>query len=145
MNFYKHFIGDYARDTGDLSIVEHGAYRLMLDHFYGTCRPLPTGKALYRLLRAESKADREAINTIALRFWLTLPEDLETIYELLDLQSEEEQNAYRLLANDWSTCGLINIRALKEALGAHALGERNRQIAREREQKRRREKDRGHK
>jgi uncharacterized protein YdaU (DUF1376 family) len=36
MNFYKHFLGDYARDTKGLSLLEHGAYRVLLDHNYAT-------------------------------------------------------------------------------------------------------------
>lgn len=138
MNFYKHFIGDYARDTGDLSITEHGAYRLMLDQFYGTGRPLPTEKkALYRLLRAESESDRRAIDAVSMRFWRPLPEDLETAYEWLKLHAADEQNRYRRLAADWTECGLVNIRALAEIIHAEAIADRNRQIAAEREQRRR--------
>lgn len=70
MNFVKLYIGDYQRDTGHLSIAEHGAYLLMLQHFYATEKPLPTGKALHRLLRAESKAEREAIDAVVAAFWI---------------------------------------------------------------------------
>ena len=139
MNFYKHFIGDYARDTGDLSILEHGAYRLMLDHFYGTSRPLPgSKKALYRLLRAESEADRRAIDAISVRFWRALPEDLESLYVLLDLRTEEERLPLRMVATEWEEAGgLINLRALGEIVKAHIHAEKNRQIAIQREQKKR--------
>jgi uncharacterized protein YdaU (DUF1376 family) len=69
MNFVKLYIGDYQRDTGHLSIAEHGAYLLMLQHYYATERPLPTGKALHRLLRAENRAEREAIDEVVRQFW----------------------------------------------------------------------------
>lgn len=69
MNFVKLYIGDYMRKTGSLTVAEHGAYVLMLLHYYGTEHPLPTGRELHRLLRAETKADREAIDSIAARFW----------------------------------------------------------------------------
>lgn len=69
MNFFKLYIGDYQRDTGALSIAEHGAYLLMLQHFYATEQPLPMGRELHRLLRAESKADRDAIDRVAEKFW----------------------------------------------------------------------------
>lgn len=69
MNFVKLYIGDYLRDTGTLSVVEHGAYMLMLLHHYATEQPLPTGRELHRLLRAETKADREAIDAMAAKFW----------------------------------------------------------------------------
>jgi uncharacterized protein YdaU (DUF1376 family) len=40
MNFYKHYLGDYARDTKGLSLIEHGAYRVLLDHNYATEEPI---------------------------------------------------------------------------------------------------------
>lgn len=139
MNFYKHFIGDYARDTGDLSLLEHGAYRLMLDHFYGTSRPLPENKkALYRLLRAENDTDRKAVDAVSLRFWRRLPSDLESLYSLLDLRTEEERLPLRLVATEWTEAGgLINLRALGEIVKAHIIAGKNRQIAIQREQKKR--------
>ena len=36
MIFYKRYLGDYQRDTGHLSMLEHGAYTLLLDAFYAT-------------------------------------------------------------------------------------------------------------
>ena len=73
MNFYKHHIGDYAKKTAHLSIVEHGAYLLMLHFYYGTEAPLPKGRALYRLLRADSKIDRDAIDSVCRQFWTETP------------------------------------------------------------------------
>jgi uncharacterized protein YdaU (DUF1376 family) len=139
MNFYKHFIGDYARATGHLSILEHGAYRLMLDHFYGTCRPLPGDrKALYRLLRAEGQAERSAINRVIERFWRTLPPELEPLYELLDLRTEEARRPLRAVATEWTEVGgLINVRALGEIVKARVIAEKNKQTAIDREQKKR--------
>ena len=56
MNWYKRYIGDYQRDTGHLSLVEHGAYTLMLDTYYATSRPLPKEQSvLFRLLRGRNK------------------------------------------------------------------------------------------
>lgn len=70
MNFFKLYIGDYQRDTGTLSIAEHGAYFLMLQHHYATENELPKGKELYRLLRCESKADRESVDVVLSKFWI---------------------------------------------------------------------------
>jgi uncharacterized protein YdaU (DUF1376 family) len=70
MNWFKCYIGDYQRDTADLSLAEHGAYLLMLQHYYATEKPLPTDKALHRMLRATDKGEREAIDAIAARFWM---------------------------------------------------------------------------
>ena len=69
MNFFKLYIGDYQRDTADLSLMEHGAYLLMLQHYYATERPLPEGKALHRMLRATDKEERDAIDVVVQRFW----------------------------------------------------------------------------
>ncbi|MFN7432797.1 MAG: YdaU family protein [Betaproteobacteria bacterium] len=84
MNFVKLYIGDYQRDTGHLSIAEHGAYLLMLQHAYATEKPLPTGKALHRLLRAESKADRDAIDSVVRQFWA------ESAAGLVNARADEE-------------------------------------------------------
>lgn len=45
MNYYKRHIGDYARDTGHLSALEHGIYTLLLDWYYTNERPIPAEKA----------------------------------------------------------------------------------------------------
>jgi uncharacterized protein YdaU (DUF1376 family) len=69
VNFVKLYMGDYLRDTGTLTLAQHGAYMLMLLEFYATERPLPTGRDLHRLLRADSKAERDAIDFVAGKFW----------------------------------------------------------------------------
>lgn len=69
VNFYKHHIGDYAKKTGHLSLLEHGAYLVMLHAYYGTEKPLPLGEQLYRITRAQSKAERAAVDSIARQFW----------------------------------------------------------------------------
>lgn len=139
MNFYKHFIGDYGRDTGHLTLVEHGAFRLMLDHFYATCRPLPQDpKSLYRLLRAESPAERKAIDSVSLQFWRPLPENVETLYECLGLNTEIERKPLGKVAAEWTEIGgLINIRALGEIVKSSVIAQKNRQTAISREQGRR--------
>ena len=70
MNFYKRFIGDYQRDTGHLSMIEHGAYALLLDAFYASEKPLPIdGQRLYRLTMAVSDEDRAAVDYVLESFW----------------------------------------------------------------------------
>lgn len=69
MNFFKLYIGDYQRDTGTLTLAEHGAYMLMLQHYYATEKGLPTGRELHRLLRAETRVERDAIDSVACKFW----------------------------------------------------------------------------
>lgn len=140
MNFYKHFIGDYARDTGHLTITEHGAFRLMLDHFYGTSRPLPSErKALYRLVRAETKCEQKAVDDIAQQFWRRMPADPDVMYEWLALKNKEERQALFTIASEWDQAdGLINIRALIEIVKARLIAEKNRATAIAREENKRR-------
>lgn len=69
VNFFKLYIGDYQRDTGTLTLAEHGAYTLMLQYFYATEAPLPTGRELHRLLRADTQVERKAIDAVAAKFW----------------------------------------------------------------------------
>ena len=59
MNFYKHHLGDYTKDTAHLSWMEDCAYRRMLDCYYGREAALPVDRAaIYRLVRAFSAACR---------------------------------------------------------------------------------------
>jgi uncharacterized protein YdaU (DUF1376 family) len=71
VNFYKHHIGDYSKKTAHLSLVEHGAYLLLLHHYYATEEPLPADtKMLARILRADTPAERKAIEYVLKEFWL---------------------------------------------------------------------------
>jgi uncharacterized protein YdaU (DUF1376 family) len=80
----------------------------MLDVYYATEKPLPLDrKALYRLLRAETAADRSAIDSVASQFWMQTPS------------------------------GLTNKRADSEIEKADKQAEVNRQIALAREAKKR--------
>jgi len=46
VHYYQHNIGDYARDTGHLSVIEHGIYRLLLDWCYLNEKPITTEQAM---------------------------------------------------------------------------------------------------
>lgn len=69
MNYYRHHIGDYARDTAHLSMVEDAAYRRMLDLYYATERPLPALDPLCRLIRARSREERAAVAQVLSEFF----------------------------------------------------------------------------
>jgi uncharacterized protein YdaU (DUF1376 family) len=65
MNYYRRYVGDYLRDTARLSMLEHGAYNLLLDYYYGDERPLPLDKAeLYSIVRAMNAADQKAVDKV---------------------------------------------------------------------------------
>lgn len=69
MIFYKHYIGDFQRDTGHLSLTERGAYRALIDHYYATEKPLPNDHpALCRIAGAFTKAERDAVK-VAMGFF----------------------------------------------------------------------------
>lgn len=71
MNYYPHHIGDYLRDTSHLSLLEHGAYRRMLDLYYASEKPLPLDNdGLCRLIQAKSKLERDAVGTVLKEFFL---------------------------------------------------------------------------
>jgi uncharacterized protein YdaU (DUF1376 family) len=71
VNFYPHHIGDYAKDTAHLSMLEDAAYRRMLDVAYGSEKPLPKSQEkIYRLVRARSNTERLAVDIVLGEFWI---------------------------------------------------------------------------
>lgn len=68
MNYYERHLGDYARDAGHLSMLEHGAYTLLTDRYYAKERGLPEGE-VYRLTRARSAAERQAVDSVLAEFF----------------------------------------------------------------------------
>lgn len=70
MIYYKHYMGDYQRDTGHLSLAQDGAYRRMMDHYYSTEQPLPAASdVLYRICGAIEKKEREAVDYVSKQFF----------------------------------------------------------------------------
>lgn len=70
MNFYKHYFGDYARKTAHLSLIDHGAYRVLLDHYYATRAPLPAEMlTLCRICRATTESETESVLRIVNEFF----------------------------------------------------------------------------
>lgn len=62
MNYYSFHIGDYRRDTTHLSMLEHGAYRQLLDWVYLDEKPIPTEtEVVFRRLSAKTEEDKNAI------------------------------------------------------------------------------------
>jgi uncharacterized protein YdaU (DUF1376 family) len=68
--WYPFYPGDYARDTAHLSLIEHGAYRLLLDHYYSTGGPLPANAdRLHKICRAVADAEKDAVLYIVQEFF----------------------------------------------------------------------------
>ena len=70
MNFYKRFVGDFMRKTAHLSLLQNGAYNMLLDTYYATGRPLPADRdALYNICRATKPIERQAVDYVADAFF----------------------------------------------------------------------------
>jgi uncharacterized protein YdaU (DUF1376 family) len=68
MNYYERHLGDYTRDTAHLSLLEHGVYTILLDRYYVTEEGIPDDRK-YRLARAHSKAERNAVDIVLEEFF----------------------------------------------------------------------------
>lgn len=70
MNYYKHHIGDYDAATAHLSWDEDMAYSRLLRMYYRTEQAIPADMAkACRLIRANSKAERAAVETVLGEFF----------------------------------------------------------------------------
>ena len=76
MNYYERYCGDYQRDTAHLSLAEHGAYTMLLDTYFSVEKPLPEDLAsLYRVCRAMTRLEQQAVKAVAEQFFPVLQED----------------------------------------------------------------------
>lgn len=97
MNYYCFHIGDYRRDTTHLSMLEHGAYRQLLDWYYLDEKPIPKEtEVVFRRLSARTEEERKAIEIV--------------LAEMFELTDE----------------GYVQPRAMREVLRYHARAERAR-------------------
>ena len=63
MNFYPRHLGDYAKDTHHLSLVEHGVLNLLLDRLYSSEKPF-SRKEAYQICRPSSKTEKQAVERV---------------------------------------------------------------------------------
>ncbi|MGH8238534.1 MAG: YdaU family protein, partial [Steroidobacteraceae bacterium] len=68
MNYYERHLGDYAKDTAHLSLLEHGVYTVLLDQCYSTEDGIRADD-VYRLARARTKEEREAVDVVLKEFF----------------------------------------------------------------------------
>jgi len=71
--------GDYVRDTGDLTLEQHGAFILLLAHLYSTGRPIPAvamqgHMPTHRICRCATDAERAAVDYVVDRFFELTPD-----------------------------------------------------------------------
>lgn len=68
--YYRFFTGDYARDTRHLSLMQHGAYRLLID-WYMDAGPITNDlDRIYRTLHATSREEQATVEYILGEFFL---------------------------------------------------------------------------
>lgn len=68
MNYYERHLGDYAKDTAHLTMLEHGAYCLLLDRYYATEQGIPADQA-HRVARARSREEKAAVDAVLQEFF----------------------------------------------------------------------------
>lgn len=68
MNYWERHIGDYARDTAHLSLLEHGVYGVLLDRYYATEEGIPDDQK-YRVARARSRDEKAAVDAVLGEFF----------------------------------------------------------------------------
>lgn len=68
MNYYERHLGDYARDTGHLSLIEHGAYTKLLDRYYATEAGIPE-KEVFKIACARTQSEKKSVSVILNEFF----------------------------------------------------------------------------
>jgi uncharacterized protein YdaU (DUF1376 family) len=75
MNTYDFHIGDYARDTRALTLLEHGIYRLLLDLAYTSEKPLSNDPAhIARKIGARAEREQKTVEIILNEYFQNTPE-----------------------------------------------------------------------
>lgn len=70
MDWYPRYYRDYITDTAQLCLAEHGAYALLLDHYYATAQPLPKDlMAAYRICSALTAEEQAAVEVVLTQFF----------------------------------------------------------------------------
>lgn len=65
MIYYRRYVGSYLKNTARLSLLEHGAYTALLDHYYAEEKPVPLDlDEVYRMARAMMPEERRAVDKI---------------------------------------------------------------------------------
>lgn len=100
LRWYAHYLDDYRRDTGHLSMIEDGAYRRLLDEIYILAKPLPPNvMAVYRLARAISEDERAAVDSVLGQFFQSTPEGFVQKRARLELEKAGDISAKRSSAS----------------------------------------------
>lgn len=105
VNYYEHHLGDYARDTRHLTILEHGAYRLLLDIYYASEEPLPLDMtAIERLAGARTHSEKKAIRTVIEEFFISASDGWrhERCDKVISAYRQKREKAQKSAKKRWS-------------------------------------------
>lgn len=72
--YYNKYVGDYARDTRGLSLVEHGAYNLLLDDYYSNGCLKHSLEQCFRVCMAFEQFERDAVQSVLVKFFTPHPD-----------------------------------------------------------------------
>ena len=67
MFYFQHHVGDYRRDTGHLTLLEHGIYRQLIDLYYITEKPLDA--SAMRLVCVRTADEEQAYKRVLADFF----------------------------------------------------------------------------
>lgn len=128
MNYVELHIGDYEKATAHLTACEDGIYGRLMRRYYDTEAPLPLDlKAVQRLVRARSRDERAAVETILDEFFRETPEGWRhgrCDAEIAKFQ-EKRAKAKRSAEARWSgasTASDRNANASPDAMRTHSEG-----------------------
>ena len=116
MHYYQFNIGDYRRQTGHLSLLEHGIYRSLLDTYYLTESPLCSDIA--KLMRSHSirtDEEKQALEHVLSDFFVLTDDGYEqnTCNEAISKYREKSEKARNSAKARWN-----NANALKDNANA---------------------------
>lgn len=75
MNYFPLWVGDFQRDTAQLTLTEVGAYQRLLNAYYASEKPLPDDwRTLYRLTSAMDQDEQDAVRSVIAKYWMATPD-----------------------------------------------------------------------
>ena len=70
MHYYQRNIGSYLKKTQSLSLIQHGAYCLLIDEYFANEAPLSLDRSeLYKICRAATPKERKAVDSVVEKFF----------------------------------------------------------------------------
>lgn len=112
MKYYRRNPGDYLSATGHLTLVEHGAYNVLMDTYYATENALPMDrKALYRIAGAHDARERTAVDRVVKEFFHLDGDQL--VQDRIEIEIANGREKAKKLADNGSKGGEARARNLE--------------------------------